>query len=769
MSDTRNINPDPFLFHEEEQEEFNIKEVLYKYLAYWKWFVLSFALAMIFAFLYVRYKTPLFNIQSSILIKDEKKGMNADGMLKELDLFSSSKVVDNEVEILRSFTLMEKVVTDLNLNVRYFAVKTIKDSELYDKSPIHLEINYPTDLIYQEPLEIEIINNQSILLNKKPVALDQDVLTPFGNLTISLTGKNPEITNLTVSVAPLVNVVEGFIQNIKVEPSSKMSSVLILSIEDAKPQRGKDLLNNLIIAYNHAALEDKNIVASNTLVFIEDRLKLLSGDLSLVEKNVEEFKSREGITDISVEAKLFLESVQENDIQLNQVKIQQSVLGAIEEYIRNNDKRSGTVPATIGISDPTLLSLINHLTELELQKERTARLIKGDNPIVLSLESQIQNLKASIYENIQSLKKNLSLTAQQLQNQNRRLEAMIKTIPGKERALVDISRQQAIKNNLYMFLLEKREETALSFASAVSDSRTIDTARSSIKPVRPVKRNIYLLFALMGLAIPFGFVYAIDLFNDKIKRRRDIEKATQAPILGELSWTDHQDAIVINSTDRSMFAEQIRAIRTNLSFLSIGKDVQSILFTSSMSGEGKSFISLNLGASLAITGKKTVILEFDMRKPKLGAALRLPEAKGLSNYLIGRAEINEIIRAVPSQENFYIITCGPIPPNPVELLVNGRLEILMAELRQQFDHIIIDAPPVGIVTDAQLLEKQADATLFVLRHNYSPKERIKIADSLYKDSRFKNMNIIFNGIKEGGKYGYGYRYGYGYYQDTSIN
>ena len=373
-------------------------------------------------------------------------------------------------------------------------------------------------------------------------------------------------------------------------------------------------------------------------------------------------------------------------------------------------------------------------------------------------------MKSSLGENMQTLRKSLAITRQQLEAQNGKMESMIKTVPGKERALVDITRQQGIKNNLYVYLLQKREETALSYASAVSDTRTVDMARGSILPVKPVKRNIYLLFALMGIAIPFGIIYVIDLLNDKIKSRKEIEKATKAPILADISYAEHNEALILSNLGRTVMAEQIRALRTNISFLNPGKGVQSLLFTSSMSGEGKSFISLNLGASLAMTDKKTIILELDMRKPKLQSALDMPNRHGLSNYLVGASELNDIIRPVPGQENYFIITCGPIPPNPAELLLNGRLQELFTELRATFDYIIIDAPPIGIVTDAQILEQQADATLFVLRHEFTPKERLKMVDNLYREKKFKNLSLVFNAVKEGGKYGYGYGYGYGYYE-----
>ena len=756
---------DPFFYQQEEENDFNLKELLYRYLAYWKWFAVSFLIALSSAFIYLRYQTPVYNIQSSILIKDEKKGLGQDAMLKELDIFSSNKVVDNEIEILKSYTLMEKVVNDLNLQVSYFTKENFRiEEELYAESPVRLQFRQVNEQVYLEPLDLRIIDQKHAQFNGIKIPVNREVKTAFGIFTLSLTGKNPEIKDLTITVSPVAKVAEGLLTSLKVEPSSKMSSVLLLSIEDAKPYRGRDVINKLVNVYNLAGLEDKNEVAANTLRFIEDRLVLISRDLTDVEKSVENYKSREGITDISAESSLFLESVQENDNQLSQIKIQQSVLNNIDQYVRNKENATGTVPATLGISDPTLLGLIESLSELESRRAEAVQMVKAGNPIVSAIDDQIRGIKSNLSENLQTLRKSLAITRQQLESRNNRMEGMIKTVPGKERALVDITRQQGIKNNLYVYLLQKREETALSYASAVSDSRTIDLARNSAKPVKPVKRNIYLLFALMGMAVPFAIIYLIDLLNDKIRSRRDIEKATDAPILADISFSEHYEAIIVSSSSRNIMGEQIRSLRTNLSFLNPGKGVQSILFTSTMSGEGKSFISLNLGASLAMTGKKTIILELDMRKPKLHAALKMPNKLGLSNYLIGKATLDEIIFPVAGQDNYYIITCGDIPPNPAELLLTDRLADLYRELRETFDYIITDAPPVGIVTDAQILEQQADATLFVLRHEFTPKERLKGLDMLFREKKFKNLNVVFNAVKQGGKYGYGY--GYGYYQES---
>lgn len=757
---------DPLFTPQKEQQDFNLKAAVLKYLAYWKWFTVSFILAGSAAFLFLNYQTPEYRIQASILLKDEKKGLGQDDILKQLDIFSSNKVVENEIEILRSFTLMEKVVRSLQLNISYMVRDGLRQKDLYTESPVKLQLVSPTDNIYEKPLNILLKGNNKVELNGQLFSLNKVEQTPFGTLLLSTTGKNDEVKELRIIVQPLEQVVESNLANLIVESTNKMASVLILSINTPTPQKGKDLLNRLVDEYNRAAIEDKNKVASITLAFIEERLKLIAGDLSAVEKNVEDYKSREGITDISEESKLFLSSVKENDSKLNEVKIQQSVLDNIEIYVKRKSNGTGTVPATLGISDPTLLGLIQKLSELEMQRTSSIKMVRVDNPIIVALDDQINNLKQSILDNIQTLKSNIQTSRNKLESVNSRMESMIRTVPRKERELVDISRQQTIKNNLFIYLLQKREETALSYASAVPDSRTIDLARSGSKPVKPVRKTIFLLFGLVAVAAPLGIIYLIDMMNDKIHRLSDIEKQTKVPLLAEVTFAEHEEALVVSKLGRSVIAEQIRTLRTNLQFLSPNKKLQSILFTSSMSGEGKSFISLNLGASLAMTGKKTVILELDMRKPKLHPVLNINNRKGLSNYLAGHANINDIIQSVTEQENYYIITCGPIPPNPVELLMSDHLHDLFNELKKQFDYIIIDAPPVGIVTDAQILEQFADSTLYILRHDFTPKERLKFVDSIYKEKRFKNLNLIFNAIKEGGKYGYyyGYGYGYGYYE-----
>ncbi|WP_338875987.1 polysaccharide biosynthesis tyrosine autokinase [Spirosoma sp. SC4-14] len=539
-----------------------------------------------------------------------------------------------------------------------------------------------------------------------------------------------------------------------------------MSLEETVPDKGEAILNQLISEYNKEAIVDKNKEANNTLNFIEDRLALISGELSTVEKEVELYKSTQGITDLSTQAQTFLTTVKENDTQLNEANMQLAALKDIERYLQAKSNEKGIAPATLGFSDPVLTGLLTKMAELELKREEVSRTMSPNNPLIQSLDSQLKTMKSSINENVQTIRQQLTSNRNQLTANNRRLEGMIRTVPGKERALLNITRQQAIKNGLYTYLLQKREETALSAASVVSDSRTVDPARTSSKPVKPVKLMIFALFGAIGLLIPIGFVSAKDALNNRVSRRSDVEEATQIPILGEVVKSNQADKLIFKPRLQSVIGEQIRAIRTNLQFLrSSTQQSQVLLFTSSVSGEGKSFVSLNLGASLALVGRTTVILEMDMRKPKLHQSLHMENKAGLSNYLIGEVGLDEIIQPVSGHDNYFIITAGPLPPNPSELLSSPHLSQLLDELKAKFDYVIIDSPPVGLVTDAQLIAPYADATLYMVRHDHTPRNYLKMVDTLYKEQRFPKLSIILNGVGEGESYYYNYG---GYYGESGI-
>jgi len=718
------------------------------------------------AYVYLLYKQPIYKIQASLLLQDEKRGSGQDAPLKELEVYSPKKVVENELEVLHSSTLMDRVVTNLHLDSQYFRKTKFGKREIYAESPVWILVEEADPSLYKTPLALSFVNAETVRINDKTYPLNQRLKTPYGQFRV-LTRKDVSAKNepITVQVMPKAAAVGMYLDKLKTEPTSKTSTVIHLTLEDAVPEKGEAVLNSLINEYNLAAIADKNKVASNTLKFVENRLRMVSGELSSVERNVENYKSTMGITDLGAQAQSFLQTTQQNDAQLNQVNIQLAVLNDLENFITTQSDKRGSTPATVGINDPVLLGQIDKLSQLELQRDEIRQTSGDENPKLQSLDNQIKNTKHNIDQNIRTMKSMLTSSKEQYVAKNEKLENVIKTVPKQERALMDITRQQTIKNNLYTYLLQKREEMAVTFAAAISDSRTIDAAKSSLGPVKPVGIVIYALFGLVGLLLPTAAIAGKGALNTKVSRRGDVEDVTQVPILGEIMSKRQRDVLIVGPNNRSVIAEQIRTIRTNLY---IGKgdmdESQVLLFTSSISGEGKSFMSMNVGASLALVDRPTVILEMDLRKPKLHMSLGMRNAVGISNYLIGEATLDDVLQPIEGFPNYFLISSGPLPPNPSELLNGPYLAKLFEELRARFEYVIVDSPPIGLVTDAQVIAPYADATLYMVRHDITPKTYLKMVDSLYKENRFHNLNVILNAVGDGESYYYSYSYG-GYYED----
>lgn len=737
-----------------------LRTYLLPYLRRWPWFVLSLSLALAGAYGYLLYKQPIYRIQASLLLQDEKRGNVQANPLKELDGYSPKKVVENELEVLRSSTLMNRVVTDLHLDTRYFRKAMVGKREIYAESPIWVLVASGNPALYEKMLELNFPTSETVRINNHAYPLNQLLQTPYGRLRI-LTRQpvGPATGPLLVQVMPEAAAVGMYLGNLKAEPTSKTSSVIHLTLDDAVPQKGEAILNALINAYNQAAITDKNKVAANTVRFVDKRLRMVAGELAAVEKSVERYKSTLGITDLSAQAQSFLQTTQQNDAQLNQVTIQLAVLNDLQKFISaQSDKRGGT-PATVGLNDPILLGQIDKLSQLELQRDQLLQTTSEENPLLQTVDNQIKATKTNVSQNIQTMKAMLTSSQQQYQAKNQQIAGVIQTIPQQERMLMDITRQQAIKNNLYTYLLQKREELAVTFAAAIADSRTIDAAKSSGGPVKPVAIVIYALFGLVGFLVPTAAIAGRNVLNTRVLRRNDVEDNTVVPILGEVMNKRHRDVLVVTQHNRSVVAEQIRTIRTNLQLgQGAASDSQVLLVTSSISGEGKSFISLNLGASLALLRQPTVILEMDMRIPRLHQSFNIDNSTGLSTYLNGEATLDEILQPVPGHPNYFIIPSGPLPPDPSELLSGPIVKQLLRLLRERFRYVILDAPPIGIVTDAQVVAPYADATLFVVRHGVTPRHSLKNLDVLYREQRFQNMRIILNAVDQGDSYHSNHRY-----------
>ena len=774
------------LMPDEDENYINFREIIAKYSFHWPVFVLGILICLVGAFFYLRYKEPVYTVTSTLLIKDDKKpGMPQTGdILNELDLFGSSKVVDNEIEILKSKTLMSKVVDRLNLSIGYKVEGRVVNSDIYFKKPIDIAVVQLDSLWYDKTFVLTFPRDGFYLLKEKESG--KEIKGPLNQLQRNVLGvykitsnanfskwKNEEINwaneDINITIHDPKDIVDQCLDRLSIELASKQSTVLKLGFESVVPQRGKDVLNTLIQVYNEAALTDKSKTTQSTIQFIDERLKLISGELTEVEKNIEGFKSSRGLTDITSDAQLYLENVKVNDAKLNEVELQISVIKDIQRYVNSNSPQE-KLPSTLGMNDPVLLGQITQLGELQLKRDQLLATTQPGNPLLVPIVKQIETTRAGILANVQNIAKSLENTRTELKGYNNQYVGSIKQLPGQERQFISIKRQQTIKESLYLYLLQKKEEAALSYASAVADTRIVDPAFSSKSPIKPKPKMIYLASLFLGIILPLGYVYTKELLNNKIESAKDISKLTNAPILGNIMYNEGSEAIVVNATSRTAIAEQFRVIRTNMQFLhgkhEVGRGKVTLL-TSSMSGEGKSFVTSNIGVALAISGKKTVLLELDLRKPKVSQYLELVNKTGLSNYLIGKAEIKDIIQLSGLHSNFFVVGSGPIPPNPSELLIHDEIETLIEYLRANFDEILIDTPPVGLVTDAQILARLADATTYVVRQDVTFKHQIKNLNDLYVNQKFPKLNVILNGIKLGTSYGYGY--GYGYYSDDHKN
>jgi tyrosine-protein kinase Etk/Wzc len=742
------------------ESEGSIGEVIFGYLKYWKWFLLSLIIFVVIGYFYVKSQVPQYRIQTQILIKDTKQSTNKI-ILDELGVTPPNMVVENEILIMRSSTLVEKVVKDLGLQTSYYSKGRLSKRILYNTEPASIDVLVPSSKTYSKDWSVKIAGTDGVLFEGKKVPFNKPTSTPAGVILvkpIEINAKEPYF--VTFNTIP--SVAQQYISKLGVSPTSKQSNMLILAVEDAVPKRGEDFLNKVVEEYIDAAINDKNKNIANTIAFIDERLKVLQGELGAEEKNVQEFKSNNNITDLGSEASMIFGKVNGNDTKVTEIDFQLTMLRQIEGYLSTPDNLSVVQPSMLGMTDNTIISLVNQLGELKLQKQSLLRTIPETNPIVGAINDQIISLKGSLKEAIKTLRSSLIVNRREVEKVNNRFESDLKQVPVKERQLMDVMRNKTIKDALFNFLLQKREETGLSLASNAADSRVINPARSSGAPIKPVISTLYLIFVSLGLGLPVAVIFIKDMLNNKVRRKSDISKNTRVPIISQISQSDDGEALTIISKPRSIVAEQVRALRTNLDFLIPGDGCKVILFTSTVSGEGKSFISLNLGASLASTGKKVIILELDLRKPKLLSTIGLEKKIGLSDYLIGKVAYKDIIRKIPQQENFSMIESGTIPPNPAEILMNSHLPELIAALKTEYDYVLIDAPPIGLVTDAQILGKYADVTFFLVRHNFSRKDHINLLNEIYTKRIFKNLNVIFNSIDASG-FAYGYRYDYSYY------
>ena len=793
---------------EAEDKEIDIQELLFKYLIHWPWFVGAVIVCLIAAYVYLYVATPVYNISATVLIKDDKKGGSSNNVagLDELGLsglITSSQSIDNEIEVLRSKTLVKEVVNYLNLYVTYQDDDQIPSKELYKTSPVqvsmipqeaeNLKKNIVIEMVVQPQGSLDVnvkMEDKEIQkhFEKLPAILptDQGTLSFFQATDSISSKKNEEVSSpvqdmrhITATISQPMNVARGYCENLSIEPTSKTTSVVTLSLKNSSLQRGQDFINQLLEMYNRNTNNDKNEIAQKTAEFIDERIGIISKELGSTEADLETFKRDAGITDLSSDAQIALTGNAEYEKKQVENRTQISLVEDLKKYLGHNEYE--ILPSNVGLKDITLAAQIDRYNEMLIERKRLLRTSTENNPAIINLDTSIRATKANVQATLEGTLQGLFITKADLDREAKRYMRRISDAPGQERQYVSIARQQEIKAGLYLMLLQKREENAIMLAATANNAKIIDDAIADVIPVSPRRSVIYLAALVLGIAIPVVVIYLIDLTKFKIEGRADVEKLTSVPIVGDIPLTDEKNAkdgsIAVFENQNNLMSETFRNIRTNIQFM-LQNDKKVILVTSTVSGEGKSFTSANLAISFSLLGKKVVIVGLDIRKPGLNKVFNLSsKEKGITQYLANpEMDLMSLVQLSDVNKNLYILPGGTVPPNPTELLARDGLDKAIEILKKNFDYVILDTAPIGMVTDTLLIGRVADLSAYVCRADYTHKAEYTLINELYHEQKLPNLCTIINGVdlkkrkygyyygygKYGKHYGYGKRYGYGY-------
>ena len=792
---------------ESKEENIDVKELLFKYLIHWPWFVGAVVACLIAAWVYLHVSTPVYNISATVLIKDDKKGGSA-GMLSGLEslgldgMISSSQNIDNEIEVLRSKTIVKEVVEDLGLYISYTDEDEFPSRNMYKTSPVQVSLTPQEADLLEEPMIVKMaLQPQGSMdvtvkidddeyqkhFEKLPAVFPTDkgtlafFLTPDSVLSSKRTSEettNLEKTtrNITATINKPLAVAKWCCKNMTIEPTSKTTSVAVISLKNSNVQRGKDFINKLLEMYNINTNNDKNEVAQKTAEFINERIGIISKELGSTEKDLESFKRGAGITDLTSDAQIALTGSAEYEKKRVENQTQINLLQDLQKYMQNEGYE--VLPSNIGLQDLNLAAAINRYNDVLVERKRLLRTSTENNPTIINLDTSISAMKENVQVSLDRVLRGLFITKADLDREASRYSRRISEAPGQEREFVSIARQQEIKAGLYLMLLQKREENAITLAATANNAKIIDEAIADDAPVAPRSKIIYLIALILGVGIPVGVIYLLELTKFKIEGRADVEKLTSAPIVGDIPLTDEkQGAIAVFENQNNLMSETFRNVRTNLQFM-LGNGKKVILVTSTVSGEGKSFISGNLAISLSLLGKKVVIVGLDIRKPGLNKVFNISKREqGITQYLANpEKNLMDLVQLSDVSKNLYILPGGTVPPNPTELLARDGLDKAIETLKKNFEYVILDTAPVGMVTDTLLIGRVADLSVYVCRADYTRKNEYTLINELIDGNKLPNLCTVINGLdlkkrkygyyygygKYGKYYGYGKRYGYGY-------
>ena len=786
---------------EQSEEQVNIQELLFRYLIHWPWFVVSIIICIACAWGYLRLTTPIYNISATVLIKDEKKGGGA-SMSSDLEkmglegFISSSSNVDNEIEVLRSKSLAREVVNNLGLFVTYMDEDEFPSKELYHTSPVLVSLTHQEADKLPGRMEINMILQPTGALGVQITVGEKEYRKQFDKLpavfptdegTVAFFANNDTLSavrpenitkerHITAFINRPFSVSKGYVNSLSIAPTSKTTSVVVISLENTNTRRGRDYINKLLEMYNINANNDKNEVAQKTAEFIDERIGIISKELGSTEQDLENFKRSAGITDLNSEAQIALTGNAEYEKKRVENQTQINLVMDLQRYMKGNEYE--VLPSNIGLQDAASAGAIDRYNQMLVERKRLLRTSTENNPTIINLDTSIRAMRTNVQATLDATLKGLQITKEDLAREASRYSRRINDAPTQERQFVSIARQQEIKSGLYLMLLQKREENAITLAATANNVKIIDEALADDNPISPKKTIVYLVALVLGVGLPVGVIYLIGLTKFKIEGRADVEKLTSLPVVGDIPLADEKTgSIAVFENQNNLMSETFRNVRTNLQFmLENGKNV--ILVTSTISGEGKSFISANLAISLSLLGKKVVIVGLDIRKPGLNKVFNIPKKEhGITQYLTNTtANLMDFVQPSDINKNLFILPGGTVPPNPTELLARGGLEKAIETLKANFDYVILDTAPVGMVTDTLLIGRVADLSVYVCRADYTHKAEFTLINELAENNKLPNLCIAVNGLdlnsrkygyyygygKYGKYYGYGKRYGYGY-------
>jgi len=777
------------------EEKIDIKKIFFSYTTYWYFFLLSILFFVFVGFLINRYTVPEYSVSSTLLIRDDSNTqLGAENILEGLELFSGKKNLKNEIVILKSYSVTEQIVEELNLGVSYFKKGFIISNELFKNSPFIVSIDSTKLQVTGTKYEIDFINAESFKLRLKasdkyaynvinqkfdksmPVEINFEkeynfgdtITSPLFSFSINKTSFfnldqiKTENKKFSFKLHPKRQYAQKLIREININPINKETSILKLSIKGSNPKKNIEILDKLTDIYIRSGLNEKNIMAVNTINFIDNQLSTIEDSLSLIENQLEKFRlENPNLEIVDKEFGTYFQK-QKLDNSLSEQSVNIKYYKSLLNYLKDESNINSIVsPTSMGISNPELNSLINQLLLLYSNKGELEITTTDKNPSYQAVLAQIEHTKQTIIENIKNLISSAAIYENDLKNRINQFNSKINKLPEAEKKYIILKRKYQYNEQTAIYLQQKRYEASLAKAGTESDHKVIDAARlDSQRPIKPKKTLTYFLMLIIAFFVPISIISIKRFFSDTINTKSDIKNNSQVPIIGLVGHSDKSISLVVPNSTKSIITESFRSLRTNIQYIAADKTKKIIAVTSSVGGEGKTFVTMNLASIFALSNHKTVLIGGDLRKPKLHNSFKVDKNQGLSNYLINKSNLEDIINKT-NIKTLDVIASGPIPPNPAELLDSPKMNELLTILNEKYDYVIIDTPPIGLVTDGVILMQYADANLYIVRHNYSKIKSLSVVNNIFKNKNISNLNIVINDYTQNEGYGYGYGYGYG--------